>query len=70
MVAGRWPAGTADAPTGAFTSLPAVRVATGSTAPVDAAVPEAPAKRLDIKAGSSLQVQDAFGRAMTLRIRV
>lgn len=68
LVAGRWPAGTADAPADAFTSLPDVRVATGSTAPVDAAVPEALAKRLDIKPGTGLQVQDAFGRAMTLRI--
>lgn len=68
LVAGRWPAGTADAPADAFTSLPDVRVATGSTAPVDAAVPEVLAKRLDIKPGTGLQVQDAFGRAMTLRI--
>lgn len=68
LVAGQWPAGTADAPVGAFTSLPDVRVATGSTAPVDAAVPDALARRLVVKPGSSLQVQDAFGRAMTLRI--
>ena len=68
LVAGRWPAGTADAPAGAFTSLPDVPVATGSTAPVDAAVPDALAKRLDIRPGSSLRVQDAFNRPMTLRI--
>ncbi|MEU5598833.1 ABC transporter permease [Streptomyces sp. NPDC020298] len=68
LVAGRWPAGTADAPAGAFTSLPDVRVATGSTAQVDAAVPEALAKRLGVKPGSRLQVRDAFGRAMPLRI--
>lgn len=68
LVAGRWPAGTADAPAGAFTSLPDVRVATGSTAPVDAAVPDALAKRLGVEPGSRLQVRDAFGRAMTLRI--
>ncbi|MET7690309.1 ABC transporter permease [Streptomyces sp. NPDC005483] len=68
LLSGRWPADTADAPAGAFTSLPEVRVATGSTAPVDAAVPDALARRLVVKPGSSLQVQDAFGRAMTLRI--
>ncbi|WP_405845088.1 FtsX-like permease family protein [Streptomyces sp. NBC_01518] len=68
LVSGRWPAGTADAPAGAFTSLPAVPVATGSTAPVDTAVPDALAKRLGIKAGSSLRVQDAFNRPMTLRV--
>ncbi len=68
LVAGRWPAGTADAPAGAFTSLPEVPVATGSTAPVDTAVPDALAKRLGIKPGSTLQVQDAFSRPMTLRI--
>ncbi|WP_328752763.1 ABC transporter permease [Streptomyces sp. NBC_00285] len=68
LVAGQWPADTADAPAGAFTSLPDVRVATGSTAPVDAAVPVALARRLAVKPGASLQVQDAFGRAMTLRI--
>ncbi|MFC4035387.1 FtsX-like permease family protein [Streptomyces polygonati] len=68
LVSGRWPAGTADAPAGAFTSLPDVRVATGSTAPVDTAVPVALAERLGVGSGSALQVQDAFGRAMTLRI--
>lgn len=68
LTAGRWPAGTADAPAGAFTSLPEVPVATGSTAPVDAAVPDALAKRLGIKAGSSLRVRDAFNRPMTLRV--
>ncbi|MEV5952243.1 ABC transporter permease [Streptomyces sp. NPDC051987] len=68
LVAGRWPAGAADAPAAAFTSLPDVRVATGSTAPVDAAVPDALARRLGIAAGARLQVKDAFGRAMTLRI--
>ncbi|MEV1063918.1 ABC transporter permease [Streptomyces sp. NPDC050263] len=68
LIAGRWPAGTADAPARAFTSLPDVRVATGSTAPVDTAVPDTLAKRLDVTAGSTLQVQDAFSRSMTLRI--
>ncbi|MFI5883316.1 FtsX-like permease family protein [Streptomyces sp. NPDC051554] len=68
LVAGRWPAGTADAPAGAFTSLPDVPVATGSTAPVDTAVPDALAKRLGIRPGSSLRVQDAFSRPMTLRV--
>lgn len=68
LVAGRWPAGTAHAPAGAFTSLPDVRVATGSTSPVDAAVPEALAQRLGVGAGSSLRVQDGFKRTMTLRI--
>lgn len=68
LTAGRWPAGTADAPAGAFTSLPDVPVATGSTATVDTAVPEALAKRLGVTAGSRLRVQDAFSRAMTLRI--
>ncbi|MEU9156069.1 ABC transporter permease [Streptomyces sp. NPDC048417] len=68
LVAGRWPAGTADAPAGAFTSLPDVRAATGSTAPVDVAVPDALAKRLGVEPGSGLQVRDAFDRAMTLRI--
>ncbi|MGH1554362.1 FtsX-like permease family protein [Streptomyces sp. L7] len=68
LTAGRWPAGTADAPAGAFTSLPEVRVSTGSTDPVDTAVPDALAKRLGIGPGSSLRVQDAFNRAMTLRI--
>ncbi|MFI1028301.1 FtsX-like permease family protein [Streptomyces sp. NPDC020951] len=68
LTAGRWPAGAADAPADAFTSLPEVRVATGSTAPVDTAVPETLARRLDVTAGSTLQVQDAFSRAMTLRI--
>ncbi|MCX5425854.1 ABC transporter permease [Streptomyces sp. NBC_00078] len=68
LVAGRWPAGTADAPAGAFTSLPDVRVATGSTAPVDAALPDALARRLGVGPGTGLQVEDAFGRAMTVRI--
>ncbi|MGW5655085.1 FtsX-like permease family protein [Streptomyces humi] len=68
LVAGRWPAGTADAPAGAFTSLPDVRVATGSTAPVDAAVPDALARRLGIEPGARLQVRDSFERAMTVRI--
>ncbi|MEU2421099.1 ABC transporter permease [Streptomyces sp. NPDC007851] len=68
LTAGRWPAGTADAPAGAFTSLPEVRVATGSTAPVDAAVPDTLARRLDLKPGSRLQVQDSFERTMTVRI--
>ncbi|MEU6350328.1 ABC transporter permease [Streptomyces sp. NPDC047072] len=68
LVAGRWPAGTADAPAAAFTSLPEVRVATGSTAPVDAAVPEALARRLGVGPGTALRVEDAFGRAVTVRI--
>ncbi|MER6221589.1 ABC transporter permease [Streptomyces sp900105755] len=68
LIAGRWPAGTATAAAGAFTSLPEVRVSTGSTAPVDAAVPDALAKRLGIEPGADLQVRDAFERAMTLRI--
>ncbi|MFJ2889200.1 FtsX-like permease family protein [Streptomyces sp. NPDC087305] len=68
LVAGRWPSGTADAPAGAFTSLPDVPVATGSTAPVDTAIPVALAKRLGVSAGSRLQVRDAFSRPMTLRI--
>ncbi|MFJ1969148.1 FtsX-like permease family protein [Streptomyces sp. NPDC087903] len=68
LVAGRWPVGTADAPAGAFTSLPDVQVATGSTAAVDTAVPDALAKRLGVVPGSTLQVRDAFSRAMTLRI--
>ncbi|WP_333735874.1 ABC transporter permease [Streptomyces sp. IBSBF 2806] len=68
LVAGRWPAGTADAPADAFTSLPDVRVATGSTAPVDAAVPDALARRLGVGPGTRLQVEDAFGRVMTVRI--
>jgi hypothetical protein len=68
LVAGRWPAGTADAAAGAFTSLPSVRVGTGSTAPVDTAVPEPLARRLGLKPGSRVQVQDAFSRTMTLRI--
>ncbi|MGW1620394.1 FtsX-like permease family protein [Streptomyces sp. NPDC002172] len=68
LVAGRWPVGAGDAPAGAFTSLPEVRVATGSTAPVDTAVPAALARRLGVAPGSRLQVRDAFGRAMTLRV--
>ncbi|WP_329172677.1 ABC transporter permease [Streptomyces sp. NBC_01477] len=68
LVAGHWPDRTADAPAGAFTSLPAVRVATGSTAPVDAAVPQQLAQRLGLAPGSRLQVQDAFSRTMTVRI--
>ncbi|MDX3114761.1 ABC transporter permease [Streptomyces scabiei] len=68
LVAGRWPAGTAAAPAAAFASLPEVRVATGSTAPVDAAVPDALARRLGVGPGTGVQVEDAFGRAMTVRI--
>lgn len=68
LVAGRWPAGTADAPAGAFTSLADVRAATGATAPVDAAVPDALARRLGVGAGSRIQVRDSFGRALTVRI--
>ncbi|MFG1809649.1 FtsX-like permease family protein [Streptomyces sp. NPDC049040] len=68
LVAGHWPAGTADAPARAFTSLPTVRVATGSTARVDAAVPRQLALRLGLRAGSLLRVQDAFSRTMTVRI--
>ncbi|MFC1408061.1 ABC transporter permease [Streptacidiphilus sp. N1-12] len=68
LVAGRWPAGVGDATADAFTTLPGVRVATGSTAPVDAAVPQPLAQRLGLKPGSTLQLQDAFSRTMTLRI--
>ncbi|MFE1834043.1 ABC transporter permease [Streptomyces sviceus] len=68
LVAGRWPDGTADAPAAAFASLPEVRVATGSTAPVDAAVPDALARRLGVGPGTALRVEDAFGRPMTVRI--
>ncbi|MGW2619353.1 ABC transporter permease [Streptomyces sp. NPDC001500] len=68
LVAGRWPAGTADAPAAAFTSLPEVQVATGSAAPVDAAVPDALARRLGVGPGTALRVEDAFGRAVTVRI--
>nr|WP_237554969.1 ABC transporter permease [Streptomyces sp. SID4948] len=68
LVAGHWPAGTAGAPAGAFTALPTVRVGTGSTSPVDAAVPEALARRLGLQPGSRLRVQDAFGRTMTVRV--
>lgn len=68
LVAGHWPADAADAPAGAFTALPTVRVGTGSGAPVDAAVPEPLARRLGLKPGSSVLVQDDFSRRMTLRI--
>ncbi|SEO54887.1 ABC transporter permease [Actinacidiphila rubida] len=68
LVAGHWPAGTADPPAGAFTSLPDVRVATGSTTPVDTAVPQPLAQRLGLAPGSRLRLQDAFGRTMTLRV--
>ncbi|MEW1865005.1 ABC transporter permease [Streptomyces sp. NPDC088194] len=68
LVAGSWPAGTADAPAGAFTSLPEVRVSTGSTAPVDAAVPQPLAERLKLHPGSRVRLKDAAGRTMTLRI--
>jgi hypothetical protein len=62
LVAGRWPDGAADAPAAGFASLPDVRVATGSTAPVDAAVPDALARRLGVGPGAALRVEDAFGR--------
>ncbi|CAG7618326.1 ABC transporter permease [Actinacidiphila bryophytorum] len=68
LVAGHWPAGTADAPAEAFTSLPSVRVGTGSTTPVDAAVPQELASRLRLAPGSQLRLMDAFERTMTLRI--
>ncbi|WP_046731371.1 ABC transporter permease [Streptomyces humi] len=68
LVAGRWPADTAAAPARAFTSLPDVPVATGSTAPVEAAVPVALARRLGVGAGTGLRVQDGFEHAMTVRI--
>ncbi|MHA6764216.1 ABC transporter permease [Streptacidiphilus sp. PAMC 29251] len=68
LVAGHWPAGVGDATAAAFTSLPDVRVATGSTAAVDAAVPQQLAQRLGLKPGSTLHLQDAFSRTMTLRI--
>ncbi|WP_329271889.1 ABC transporter permease [Streptomyces pseudovenezuelae] len=68
LVAGRWPVGTADAPAAAFTSLPEVRVGSGSTAPVDAALPDALARRLGVGPGTALRVEDAFGRAVTVRI--
>lgn len=68
LVAGKWPAGTADAPGSAFTSLPTVRVGTGSTAPVDVAVPDTLARLLGLRPGSALRVQDAFQRVMTLRV--
>ncbi len=68
LVSGRWPAGAGDAAAGAFTALPEVRVATGSTAPVDAAVPRQLAQRLGLKPGSELRITDAFDRPMTLRI--
>ncbi|SHN08924.1 FtsX-like permease family protein [Actinacidiphila paucisporea] len=68
LVAGRWPADAADAPAGAFTALPGVRVGTGSTAPVDAAVPDSLARRLGLRPGSRMLVQDDFSRTMTLRI--
>jgi hypothetical protein len=68
LVAGHWPAGAAHASADAFTSLPAVRVSTGSTAPVDTAVPQSLAERLRLKPGSRLRVQDAASRTMTLRV--
>lgn len=68
LAAGHWPAGAGDAPSSAFTTLPAVGAASGATAPVDAAVPWALAQRLGLEPGSTLQVRDAFGRAQTLRI--
>ncbi|MFF7285814.1 FtsX-like permease family protein [Streptomyces griseorubiginosus] len=68
LVSGRWPAGTADAPAAAFTSLPEVRVGAGSTEPVDAAVPDALARRLGVGPGTALRVEDAFGRAVTVRV--
>ncbi|HMG63864.1 MAG TPA: hypothetical protein VK599_13020, partial [Streptosporangiaceae bacterium] len=68
LVSGRWPAGAGDAPSSAFTSLPDVRVATGSTAPVDTAVPQQLAQRLGLEPGSTLRITDAFDRPMTLRI--
>ncbi|SNX66521.1 FtsX-like permease family protein [Streptomyces sp. TLI_55] len=68
LVSGRWPAGTAGATAAAFTSLPEVRVGAGSTAPVDAAVPDALARRLGAGPGTALRVEDAFGRAVTVRI--
>lgn len=68
LVSGHWPAGTADAPAGAFTALPTVRVGTGSAAPVDAAVPRQLAQRLGVRAGSTLRVEDGFSRTTTVRI--
>lgn len=68
LVAGAWPAGAGDAPAAAFTALPAVRVGTGSAAPVEAAIPDALAQLLGLRAGSVLRVQDAFQRPLTLRI--
>ncbi|MER6243563.1 ABC transporter permease [Streptomyces griseorubiginosus] len=68
LVSGRWPAGTAAAPAAAFTSLPEVRVGAGSTEPVDAAVPDALARRLGVGPGTALRVEDAFGRAVTVRV--
>lgn len=68
LVSGRWPDGTADAPAAAFTSLPEVPVGAGSTEPVDAAVPDALARRLGVGPGTALRVEDAFGRAVTVRV--
>ncbi|MFC1420554.1 FtsX-like permease family protein [Streptacidiphilus cavernicola] len=68
LLSGRWPAGAGDAPASAFTSLPEVGAASGSTATVDAAVPEQLAQRLGLRPGSVLHIEDAFDRPMALRI--
>lgn len=68
LVSGRWPEGTADSSASAFTSLPGVRAGAGSDEPVDAAVPDALARRLGVGPGTALRVEDAFGRAVTVRV--
>ncbi|MFD5401565.1 FtsX-like permease family protein [Streptomyces griseorubiginosus] len=68
LVSGRWPDGAADAPAAAFASLPEVPVGAGSAEPVDAAVPDALARRLGVGPGTALRVEDAFGRAVTVRV--
>ncbi|MFC1440404.1 ABC transporter permease [Streptacidiphilus sp. N1-10] len=71
LLSGAWPAGAADAPSTAFTSLP--NVSAGSSAPgapstVDAALPRQLAQLLGVGPGGRLALSDAFGRPVTVRV--
>ena len=71
LVSGSWPAGVADVPSTAFTSLPTV--SPGSSAPgapstVDAALPQQLAQLLGVAPGKELTLSDAFGRPVTVRV--
>lgn len=71
LVSGAWPAGVADVPSTSFTGLPTVSPgssAPGSPSTVDAALPRQLAQLLGVGPGARLNLGDAFGRPVTVRV--